>query len=371
MILVALPFIFEKSSIESKLYVVLLIVFVVIVNATKIPEADLENYYQWYDDLSKVSFIDAYKVNSSDPVFIYITSLLTVFDSERSFLIFWNFLNILLVVIVSARLNKLIGFNDNVLICTQLILGIFYFSQPEHMTHTTRAFVSLSFMLLAISYLLKCYKGLFVISSVASVGIHSSSLILLGSVFRYKRVLTLLVFSFAVGHFDIFNILKSLLSVFNWHAINNALDYLIYRSSDLSQFIITSKQLAIVFLELIIVLFVYYTNARYLKNDTVERLCQLFVFVCSLIFIFRNIPLFSVRVYMYHNYFFYLNVGSLFLIYHKIFSPRIGHKLVFSLLSICCIFVIYVNKFVLGSNWTYEFYSQDRIFQSLFGILGN
>ncbi|MHA7228127.1 EpsG family protein [Vibrio campbellii] len=288
-----LPFLYGDNWVESRFYVILIVLFVVLVNSTKLPEADLENYYKLYDDLSRVSFFEAFKVKSTNPVFTYTTSFLTIFGEPKVFIIFWNFATIYFLIWSSYNINKNLKQKNETLIYIQIVAGVFYFSQPEHITHTTRAFASLSVMLLALSYYVIGGKLRGFIFSGISVGIHSSSLVLLFAFCNFKRVFIALFLSFFLGSFDIISLAKSFFLLFNIPFLNASIDYLLYRASDSTQYIATLKQIIIVLIELSLVILLYIYNEKYIRNITIDKVCRIFFAICCLILLFRNIPLFQ------------------------------------------------------------------------------
>ncbi|HFQ5336249.1 TPA: EpsG family protein [Vibrio vulnificus] len=367
-----LPFLYGDNWVESRFYIILIVLFVVIVNSTKLPEADLENYYKLYDDLSKVSFFEAFKVKSSDPIFTYVTSFLTLFDEPKVLIIFWNFTTIYFLILASYNINQNLGQKKEILIYTQIIAGVFYFSQPEHITHTTRAFASLSVMLLALSYYVIGGGGKLrsVIFSGISVGIHSSSLVLLFAFCNFKRVFIALFVSFFLGSFDIISLTKSFFLLFNVPFINASIDYLLYRASDSTQYMATSKQIIIVLIEFFLVLLLYVYNNKYIEDVTIDKVCRFFFAICCLIFLFRNIPLFSIRMYIFHNYFFFLCISGFIFAFNHAFNVSYLAKFLLNLIFGCLFFFLYIYKFNLGTQWDFAFFSQDQVFVSLFYLLG-
>ena len=220
-----LPLIYQYNKLFSQYLFVILIVFVVFVNATKIPEADLSIYYHWFEELKDISFFDALKVKNTDPIFTYITSMLGVFYYNKTFIIFWNAITVLFLYISIIKVNKYIGNRKEYFLCAQLFIMVFYFLQPEHITHTTRAFASVAFMVLAYSYFLEKGNKRAFIYALLSVGIHSSSILLLGLFFGRKFCFLFFIFSLIFGYSNISELIVSLSSLINLPYITEKANY--------------------------------------------------------------------------------------------------------------------------------------------------
>ncbi|MDW2318786.1 EpsG family protein [Vibrio sp. 1159] len=358
-----------KRNIESYIYIFLVVLFVASVNSTKVAESDLSNYYEWYRALEDIPFIYAYKFRPTDPVFIYTTSLLTVFDNEKTFLLFWNCLSIGLVLIACVNINRYLGNVDNKFLYIQLVAGVFYFSQPEHMSHTTRAFASLAFMLLAMSYMLSNSKKKYYLLSFIGIGIHSSSIVLLGQVLKLRTLIILLPISYILGIGNLFSIIKALLNGLSISIFNVYLDYYIYRASDLTQQVLNTKQFLVFIVELGIVLLLVLFNRKTYKSPRIYNVLAPFLFISCLVLIFRNVPLFSVRMFLYHNYYFFISLSVAFIFLKNMHYDRVEIKCLFSLLTSMFFFLMYLYKYIFGSHWTYEVFSDQLLLSSWFEIV--
>ncbi|HIF9322159.1 TPA: EpsG family protein [Photobacterium damselae] len=362
-IAIYLPLIYKENKIYSHLLFFIIIAFVIFVNATKIPQADLNVYYHWFEELKGLSFLDALKVKATDPIFTYITSILTIFYYNKVFIIFWNGITVLFMYFSVLKVNKFIGNKD--FICAQLFMMIFYFVQPEHISHTTRAFASVSCMILGYCLFLESKKTLAIIFVIFSIGIHSSSILLLGLFLGSRLCIPFLIFSLFVGYANVSNFITLLSSFLNISFITEQVNYYQYRSSDTEQYVVTSYQMFIFYIELFVVLLMYIYNKIKIFSSEVKILLSSYIYVGSLIILFHKVPLFSVRMYLYHNYFFCLCLSVFW--FFTIRKANKYIKLLIGLLLCCISLLLYLYKFNYNTQWIFLFYN--NIFASFYQMV--
>lgn len=365
LLILLLPIVYCKCNLESRLYMSLLVFFVVIVNATKMPESDLMQYYIYFSDIKDMSLLQAISSFNSDWFFWGVTWVSTFFHYPKAMLIIVNALTIYLLLVASKKTLAYLDVTNAHVRYVQYISVIFYFSQPEHISHTMRAFLAISFFVCGYTFTFKNAKiRAFFMYSLGSLT-HLFSTIFFFQNITLKYVLFCLLTSFLIGAYLSEDNFSTIINVIFFGFLSDSGSYLIYRAGDDTQATISVFQLVVFIVELSVAYFLYVYGGRKFR-----KVIGPFFYLGCFILIFRNIPLFSIRFYICHNYYFSL-VFSCFLVFlFDRFRVGGGVGKVFALFLSGFVFITYIYKFNFNTNWVFKLFLDENILHNLLYLLG-
>lgn len=344
-----------KSCQIDKIFINILSLYLSLINSTKIPKSDMENYQIRFMEVSEYTFLDyifGYGEVSREPIF----NLLTYAGYYLTFGSFQFFIFLISLVIFFLQFSAIRRYCFYYEISSQrfflscIFLGMFYsyFSLTAHLIRQCLGLSVVMYILVVASSGGYFNKWLFLFTSF----IHSAALFFLPFLFFKKThqrmsliTITKLILTFFFLYYA-FNIITIIgMSIFN---SIQAILYIFSRVSDMNSFIeiggVNNQDLMLITAT---ILFLYSVYALYIKKSKLlsPLVGHAVIFCCLIVFFFNNHSLIQYRVFfMLYGFFPYLLISL----------PKLNYKynsIAVFMLSLI-IYFIFLNDLENG-HWDY------------------
>jgi hypothetical protein len=360
----AIAGIFKRSNIN--IIFILIATMLALINYTREPTSDLENYYSIFELLKGKDYAEFFSFVRIDYLFYFISMLIVkVFNTVQVTMLFWTFISYFIYFKSLELINKNYLNSSQQTLILALLFSITMGLLFNHSSHLVRGFVAVSILLYSIVLTdieTASNKKAIVCFIIASL-IHFSVIIFLPLLLirgRNKSYFILLApilvaVSYFIGQENILLILSQILMETNYSVISEIIirinEYVYLNNGDiqLGEFIKLSGFFLISWILLL------YSNKYNLLSSS-------FIYLMMILILFRNTDLVLIRYFFYAQFFY-----GLFIL---IILQELNNKFIS---TIFLFYVLYgISRFfnnIINGNWQYVSNDVSLLYLNIFDYL--